>query len=112
MIPDCYLEFSVSELLMDPLQIREALLAACRRHAPARLTTICQTEESFLVVCQSARNGLKQTADIQIDTLVLATKETLLAKMKERWNGGYDVLGCISDTAEDGSIRRFLFTQK
>ncbi len=111
---DCYLQFALADLIIQPEETRQALLEACHRHAPARLRTLCQIEDSFLVVLQHLprEEAHRATREVQVDFLADARKETLLAKLQERWNAGYDPLGSLADSPQDAAPRRFLITQR
>lgn len=112
MRPDYYLEFPVADLLLHPEQVRDALLTACRRLAPARLGAVCQIDESFLVVCREAAPIETPTSEVQIDTLDNADPQLFRALLQERWQGGYMPMGTVCDNNGQGAPRSFLFTQK
>lgn len=111
---DCYLQFALADVILQPEETRQALLDACHRHAPARLRTVCQIDDSFLVVLQPLPHdeANRATREVQIDFLEDARRETLLTKLRERWNAGYDPLGTLSDAPRDAAPRRFLLSQR
>ena len=109
---NCYLTFSLAELALQPREVAEAMLAACRRHAPARLMALCQLEDRFLAICHPLDSPEEAVQEIQVDCLLDPTPEAMLALLRQRDEGGYSPVGSLSDSSGEEALRRFLVFQR
>ena len=107
---DRYVEFHFNDLLADHQQIAEALLHACHRSQPAKVTALLQIGEELLAVLSPvAAGGAPQ--DLRFDLLAGYEHASLIQTLKGRWQGGYGPVGLATEP-HAAPPRAFLLVQR
>ena len=108
---DRYRIFDLRDLILDSAQVAQSLLDDCQRTTPARVRALCTVADKFIAVLENTA-PLEAARDLRFDEITAATPDALLIALRQRWQGGYEPVGCISDTDAEGLPRCFLLTQK
>ena len=101
--------FTLNDLITDDATVANALLQSCRRHTPRQPIALCQLGAQFLVTLKPAN---RPPADLRFVHLTNFDADTLVATLHERWMGGYDPVGLVTDQDENGNLHGFLLVQK
>ena len=106
---DYHSVFALEDLLANPRDIAEAILSSCHRRPFKRPIALCQLEGRFVVILQPHD---QPPQDMQFETMTNPDLATLQAILHERWQGGYEPVGLVSDRNEAGEVQAFLLLHK
>lgn len=109
MEPNFHSIFAVNDLLTDDETVADALLQSCRRHTPRQPIALCQLGAQFVVTLKPANHP---PADLRFVHLTNFDADTMVATLHERWMGGYDPVGLVTDQDENGNLHGFLLVLK
>ncbi|MBO4619403.1 MAG: hypothetical protein J5654_04770 [Victivallales bacterium] len=101
--------FSLNDLHADDEAVSEALLQSCRRTNARQAIALCQLGDRIVITLHPAS---RPPADLRFVHLHTSDTDTLLATLHERWMGGYEPVGLVSDRDEEGIFHGFLLVQK
>ena len=102
--------FSLNDLRNDHEAVAQALMQSCRRGVAKKVIAICQLKEQILFTLMPSK---QPPQDLRFVPMVAPDVPALLATLQERWMGGYEPVGLISDDeGEDGVLHAFLCVQK
>ena len=106
---DFHSVFSVEDLLADARQVADAILQSCKRRPAKRPIALCQLDGRFVVTLRATS---QPPTDLQFVTMENPDLEAILAVFHDRWKGGYDPVGMVTDRNEAGELQSFLLLQK
>ena len=108
MLQDCYLNFTINDLVLDADGVAKALMQACRRTHGARVQCVLQLRDEITVVLSEAPQCPQ---DLHFELALNCSMDEIKGKLAARWQGGYDPVGMIYDESEADS-RAFILFQK
>lgn len=100
--------FPVSDLIIAPEAVCQAVLHTCRRTAPARVQTMLSFRDRVIITLTDSPCA---PGDLRLHCLLNPSLEEVQATMQSRWQGGYDTVGMVSDESGN-STRVLLLVQK
>ncbi len=101
--------FTLNDLRDDDEAVATALLQSCRRQNARQAIALCQLGDRVVITLHPAS---QPPADLRFVHLHTPDLDTMLACLHERWMGGYEPVGMVSDQDEEGIFHGFLLVQK